>query len=109
VCEGALLLGRAGLLEGHAATTYWSEVNCLWKFKGVTKAETKRYVVSETASGKRLTGGGISSGLDEALMLIVLLFGEDKAKEVQVMTQYFPEPPVMGTLPGTPECELTWE
>ena len=114
VCEGALLLGRAGLLDGHAATTYWSEVNCLWKFKGVTSAETKRYVVSDNAHGKRLTGGGISSGLDESLKLVELLFGEDVAKDVQVMTQYFPEPPVMGKLPAyephvTPECELDWE
>ena len=54
-----------------------------------------RYVVS----GNRLTGGGISSGLDESLKLISLLFGDDVAKDVQATTQYFPQPPVMGELP----------
>lgn len=73
VCEGALLLARAGLLDGHAATTHWAFVECLRSFPAI-KVDTKnqRFVVS----GNRLTGGGISSGLDEALELIVLLFGE---------------------------------
>jgi len=109
VCEGALLLARAGLLDGHKATTHWHEVNCLRRFKGITDVDTKRYVVSQNASGNRLTGGGVSSGLDEALMLIVLLFGEDIAEKVQRTTQYFPEPPVMGKLPETPKCDLEWE
>jgi len=110
VCEGALLLGRAGLLDGHKATTHWHEINCLRKFKGITEVETnKRYVVSQNASGNRLTGGGISSGLDEALKLIMLLFDEDIAKKVQRTTQYFPEPPVMGEFPTSPPCDLKWE
>jgi transcriptional regulator GlxA family with amidase domain len=64
----------------------------------------QRYIVS----GNRLTGGGISSGLDEALKLIVLLFGEGTAKDVQASTQYFPRPPVMGEIPATPPCEVEW-
>ena len=65
-----------------------------------------RYVVS----GNRLTGGGISSGLDESLKLIALLFGDDVAKDVQQTTQYFPKPPVMGELPAeAPPCKLVWE
>ena len=60
--------------------------------------------------GNRLTGGGISSGLDEALQLIKLEFGEDVAKGVQRSTQYFPQPPVMGTLPPTaPRCDIHWD
>jgi transcriptional regulator GlxA family with amidase domain len=110
VCEGALLLARAGLLEGHAATTHWAFVQCLQRFPGIDVDTTyKRFVVSEKPTGKRLTGGGISSGLDESLELIRLLFGEDTAKDVQATTQYFPRPPVMGELPDKPpECELNW-
>ena len=107
VCEGALLLARAGLLAGHTATTHWAFVQCLQRFQGVTVDTTNpRYVVS----GNRLTGGGISSGLDESLKLIALLFGDDVAKDVQATTQYFPKPPVMGSLPATaPPCRIRWE
>ena len=64
----------------------------------------KRFVVS----GNRLTGGGISSGLDEALELIQLLFGKEVAESAQVTTQYFPKPPVMGVIPPTPQCMIAW-
>jgi len=106
VCEGALLLARAGLLDGHAATTHWYFVNCLKAFSKIEVDTThQRYVVS----GNRLTGGGISSGLDEALMLIQLLFGTKTALDVQLTTQYFPKPPVSGSIPKvTPECPVHW-
>ena len=41
-----------------------------------------------------MTGGGISSGLDESLEIICRIAGPDVAKRVQTTTQYFPEPPV---------------
>jgi cyclohexyl-isocyanide hydratase len=106
VCEGALLLARAGLLDGHKATTHWAFTACLQSFPEITVDTThERFVVS----GNRLTGGGISAGLDEALKLISLLFGDDAAKEVQVTTQYFPKPPVMGVIPETPGCPVKWK
>jgi cyclohexyl-isocyanide hydratase len=106
VCEGALLLARAGLLDGHKATTHWAFVNCLKQFNRID-VDTKhhRFIVSEN----RLTGGGISSGLDEALKLIMLLFDEKTAIAVQQTTQYFPRPPVKGTIPPTPECPIHWQ
>jgi cyclohexyl-isocyanide hydratase len=105
VCEGALLLARAGLLDGHKATTHWAFVPCLQRFPAIDVDTThKRFVVS----GNRLTGGGISSGLDEALKLIALLFDEKTAKDVQVTTQYFPEPPVEGRIPAAPACMVHW-
>jgi transcriptional regulator GlxA family with amidase domain len=106
VCEGALLLARAGLLDGHKATTHWAFVNCLKEFQGIDVDTTHQRFV---ASGNRLTGGGISSGLDEALKLIILLFGEEAAIDVQQTTQYFPQPPVVGTIPATPECPIHWQ
>jgi len=105
VCEGALLLARAGLLRGHRATTHWAFVECLRKFPDIDVDTTNpRFVVS----GNRLTGGGISAGLDEALKLVALLFGDASAESVQVTTQYFPQPPVMGTLPAPPACPVSW-
>jgi cyclohexyl-isocyanide hydratase len=106
VCEGALLLARAGLLDGHAATTHWAFVDCLQRFPEIAvDTDHQRFVVS----GSRLTGGGISAGLDEALKLISLLFGDESAKDVQATTQYFPNPPVMGTIPPTPACMINWD
>jgi transcriptional regulator GlxA family with amidase domain len=111
VCEGALLLARAGLLNGHSATTHWSFVACLQSFPRITvDTNHERFVVSQNASGNRLTGGGISAGLDEALKLISLLFGDKAAESVQVGTQYFPKPPVMGALPRKiPKCMIKWD
>jgi cyclohexyl-isocyanide hydratase len=111
VCEGAMLLARAGLLDNHIATTHWAFVPCLQKFPAITvDTSHKRFIVSQTQNPteNRLTGGGISSGLDEALQLISILFGEDAAKDVQVSTEYFPNPPVMGAIPPTATCEISW-
>lgn len=104
VCEGALLLARAGLLDGHKATTHWAFVNCLKSFPIEVVPGHPRFVVS----GNRLTGGGISAGLDEALKLITLLFGEEVATSVQATTQYFPAPPVHGSIPPAGDCPITW-
>lgn len=106
VCEGALLLAKAGLLDGHAATTHWAFVDCLKRFPAIdVDTAHKRFLVS----GNRLTGGGISSGLDESLELVRLLFGAEVAKSVQKTTQYFPEPPVHAQLPAAaPLCDMVW-
>ena len=93
VCEGALLLARAGLLHGHAATTHWAFVRCLESFPGIDVDTTHaRFIVS----GNRLTGGGVSSGLDEALKLIALLFDEKTAEGVQLSTQVLPQATGLG-------------
>lgn len=107
VCEGALLLARAGLLDGYRATTHWQFVKCLQRFPEIdVDTGRKRFLVSEN----RLTGGGVSSGLDESLELIRLLFGDDTAKKVQATTEYFPRPPVMGELPAeAPRCMMNWD
>jgi cyclohexyl-isocyanide hydratase len=111
VCEGAMLLARAGLLDNHIATTHWAFIPCLQKFPAITvDTSQKRFIVSQTQNPteNRLTGGGISSGLDEALQLISMLFGEDAAKDVQVSTEYFPKPPVMGVITPAATCEISW-
>ena len=103
VCEGAMLLAAAGLLDGYEATTHWAFIPCFKRFKKVKVVEGHpRYHLDRN----RLTGGGISSGLDETLKLIELLQGTDAARAVQLSTQYFPCPPVSGVIPPTSTCPL---
>jgi cyclohexyl-isocyanide hydratase len=104
VCEGAMLLAGAGLLDGYRATTHWAFLPCFGKYFPQVKAASghPRYCLDRN----RLTGGGISSGLDEALMLIQLLLGTEAAQQVQLSTQYYPDPPVRGAIPATDHCTL---
>ena len=103
VCEGALLLAAVGLLDGHEATTHWRFVPCLRKFPKVKVVDgNPRFVIDRN----RITGGGISSGLDEALKLVELLAGPVEAQNVQLTTQYFPDPPVTGAIPPVAECQF---
>ncbi|AOK49462.1 transcriptional regulator [Burkholderia sp. MSMB617WGS] len=90
VCEGALLAAAAGYLDGYKATTHWAFRSCLALFPRIDVVPGyPRYVVDRT----RITGGGISSGLDEALQIIALLSGELVARKVQLSIQYNPIPP----------------
>ncbi len=103
VCEGALIAANAGLLDGYEATTHWAFINCLKKYPKVKVAPGHpRYV----HCGNRVTGGGISSGLDEALFLVKLIAGEKIANGVQKVIQYFPKPPTSGKIPPTPPCRM---
>jgi cyclohexyl-isocyanide hydratase len=104
VCEGAMLLAAAGLLDGYEATTHWAFVPCFkQRFPKVKVAKGHpRYCLDRN----RLTGGGISSGLDEALKLIELLLGTKVARSVQQSTEYYPRPPVHSVIPPTKHCPL---
>ena len=87
VCTGSLLLGAAGLLKGYRATAHWMSLDLLPYFGAITLPD--RVVIDRT----RITGGGVTSGIDCALVIAGELVGSDAAKKIQLMIEYNPAPP----------------
>jgi cyclohexyl-isocyanide hydratase len=92
VCTGALALGAAGLLRGYLATTYWMAIDLLPIF-GATPID-QRVVIDRN----RVTGGGVTAGIDFGLVLAAQLCGEDVARRIALGLEYAPSPP----FPGSP-------
>lgn len=86
VCTGSLILGAAGLLKGYRATSYWATLNVLPTF-GATPV--KRRVVTDR---NRITGGGVTAGLDFGLDLVARVRTPEYAKAVQLYLEYDPAP-----------------
>ena len=106
VCTGALLLGTAGYLKARRVTTHWQSANLLRQFPGVTVAAGfPRYVVDENI----VTGGGISSTIDEALAITTLIFDQDTAEKAQLIMQYNPAPPVHSGDPDAASPRIMFE
>jgi cyclohexyl-isocyanide hydratase len=99
VCTGALLLAAAGLLDHRAVTTHWAYKDVLRLFPCHVVDDYRRYV----QSGNVITGGGISSGIDEALYIIATAAGIEKARRAQLAMQYHPQPLVHCGDPGQPD------
>ena len=87
VCTGSLLLGAAGLLKGYRATAHWMSLDLLPFFGAVALPD--RVVIDRN----RITGGGVTSGIDCALVIAGELVGSDAAKKIQLMIEYNPAPP----------------
>jgi cyclohexyl-isocyanide hydratase len=100
VCTGALLLGAAGLLDGYQATTHWAFVELLERY-GARHAPG-RVVVDRD----RITGAGVSAGIDFALRLAAELAGEDVARAIQLGMEYDPDPPFRSGHPDVADPEL---
>lgn len=95
VCTGALLLAGAGLLEGYQATTHWLSMGLLRQL-GVEAVEAR--VVKDR---NRITGGGVTAGIDFGLSIAAELFGEETATAIQLMMEYQPQPPFQSGHPST--------
>jgi cyclohexyl-isocyanide hydratase len=95
VCSGSLLLGAAGLLKGYKATSHWSAREALRAF-GAEPVDA-RVVVDRN----RITGGGVTAGIDFGLVVLAKLRGDDAAKLTQLAMEYDPEPPFNVGTPKT--------
>ena len=97
VCSGALLLGAAGLLRGYRATTHWLSLDLLALF-GAEAVEER--VVRDR---NRITGGGVTAGIDFGLVVASELFGPAVAQGIQLAIEYDPNPPFRSGSPrGAP-------
>ncbi len=94
VCSGSLILAAAGLLQGYRAACHWAFRDQLGML-GV-EVGTERVVVDRN----RITGGGVTAGIDFGLVLAAKLCGEETAKMIQLLLEYNPAPPFYA---GSPE------
>lgn len=95
VCTGSLVLGAAGLLKGYRATSHWSSIDQL----ALLGAEpVSQRVVRDR---NRISGAGVTSGIDFALTLVAEIAGDAVAKSVQLQMEYDPEPPFTSGSPHT--------
>ena len=94
VCTGSLILGAAGLLKDYRAATHWSWREYLAMFGAEMVPE--RVVVDRN----RVTGGGVTAGIDFALTLMAEVRSAEFAKAVQLSLEYDPAPPFDA---GSPE------
>jgi cyclohexyl-isocyanide hydratase len=90
VCTGSLILGAAGLLKGKRATSHWASLDQLKLLGAIPIAER---VVED---GNLITGAGVTSGIDFALVLTARIWGEAAAKSMQLAIEYDPDPPFVG-------------
>lgn len=95
VCTGSLVLGAAGLLKGYRATTHWTAIDAL-PFFGATISRERVCV-----DRNRITGGGITAGIDFALTLVSMLIDRNAAEMIQLRMEYNPAPPFNSGSPET--------
>ena len=101
VCTGSLILGAAGLLTGYRATSHWVAKPLLPIF-GAIPAEGR--VVRDR---NRITGGGVTAGIDFGLALVGQLRDRSYAEGVQLLAEYAPEPPYDAGTPQRASAEVT--
>ena len=100
VCTGSLVLGAAGLLKGYRAATHWSAMDLLGAF-GATPTRTRVCI-----DRNRITGGGVTAGIDFALTLVSILVDRPTAEMIQLRLEYNPAPPFNSGSPDTAPPEI---
>jgi cyclohexyl-isocyanide hydratase len=100
VCTGSLVLGAAGLLRGYRAATHWTAMELLGEF-GAIPTHTRVCI-----DRNRVTGGGVTAGIDFALTLVSQLVDRRTAEAIQLGIEYNPAPPFSAGSPDTAPAEM---
>ncbi len=85
VCTGSLILAKAGLLDGLAATTHHEVVACLRETAPKAEIDTSKRFIDK---GKIIVSAGISAGIDMSLYVVSPLFGEPIARKTATYMEY---------------------
>ncbi len=87
VCNGSMVLGAAGLLKGYDSACHWAWGHELEKY-GANFVKAR--VVEDR---NRISGGGVTAGIDFGFTLFAKIAGIEAAKTLQLGLEYDPEPP----------------
>ena len=100
VCSGSLVLGAAGLLDGYESACHWAWRGLLPRFGAIPVDER---IVRDR---NRISGGGVTAGIDFALALAAELAGDEVARRIQLTFEYDPQPPFDAGSPRAAGPEL---
>ncbi len=100
VCTGSIVLGAAGLLKGKRAACHWAWRDMLPLFGAIVD----EFRVAR--DGNVITGGGVTAGVDFALVVAAEIGGETLAQTLQLAVEYAPQPPFDAGRPETAPPEV---
>lgn len=107
VCTGAFIFAATNRFQGITATTYWSQLENLALFPGIT-VPLDRYPRGIIDQEKQIfSGGGVSSSIDLSLDLIDEIKGQETCEMVALSNQYAPDPPYRSGNPSEAPPRIT--
>jgi transcriptional regulator GlxA family with amidase domain len=89
VCTGALLLAKAGLLDGLEATTHHGAIDLLQVVAPKTIIPAARRFVD---NGRVVCSAGIAAGIDMSLRVVGRLLGRGVAEKTARQMEYLLHP-----------------
>lgn len=100
VCTGSVVLGMAGLLDGYRAATHWG-------FYAPLEALGAEPCYDRVCVDRnRITGGGVTAGIDFGLTVIATINGQKAAEITQLALEYDPQPPFTAGHPRTSSSDI---